>query len=146
MSETTQRSAIPEAHLPGSDVLIYSSDKRFIHHHRAILLSIGFAPIAVTTLEAALAALRVMVIELVIVDEEAGAVETQTVLKRAKDDGQNIPVLVVSQSSEGELRQQALDLGAAGYLDRPAFQDDVVRALLAHCSRGGNPSWGPLPN
>lgn len=132
--------------MPGSYILVFSSDKGFIGHHRAILLSIGFAPIAVTTLEAALAVLRTMAIELAIVDEEAGALETKRILQRARDGRQDVPVLVISQNSDTELRRQALELGAAGYLDRPAFQDDVVRALLAHCARSGNPLWGPHQN
>ncbi len=146
MSGTTPKPPIPDAYWPGLDVLIFSNDKEFIDHHRAILLSIGFAPITATTLEAALAILGVMAIELVIVDEQAGALETLRILKQAGDVGQSVPVLVVSQSSDTELRRQALELGAECYLDRPAFQDDVVRVLLAHCTRGGSPLWGPQQN
>lgn len=146
MSEATQKSRIPDTQMPGSNVLIVSSDRGFIDHHRAILVSIGFAPITAPTLEAALAVLRVTMVELAIVDDEAGTLEALRILKRARNEGQNVPVLVVGRGSDEELRRQAMELGAAGYLERPAFQDDVVRALLAHCARGGNPLWGPHPN
>ena len=146
MSEATQKSRIPDTQMPGSNVLILSSDRGFIDHHRAILVSIGFTPITAPTLEAALAVLRLMVIELVIVDEETGPLGTQRILKRAGDGEQNVPVLVVGRGSDGELQRQARELGAVGYLDRPAFQDDVVRALLAHCARWGNALWEPHQN
>ena len=146
MSEATPKSLSPGTYLPGSDVLIFSNDKGFIDHHRTILLSIGFAPITVGTLEAALAVLRVIAIELVIVDEESGALESRSILKGAMDNGLSVPVLVVGQNFNTESRRQALDLGAVAYLDRPAFQDDVVRALLVQCSRRGIPLWGPQYN
>lgn len=122
--------SVQEQYLPGLDVLVFSNDLGFISHHRSILLSIGFVPIVATTLKATLAVLRSQTIELVIVDEEAGPQETQRILKQARDNSPKVPVLVVSSSSQAELRRQALDLGAAGYLDRSAFQDDVVQALL----------------
>lgn len=146
MSETTPESPNRNAYLPGSNVLVFSNDKGFIDHHRSILLSIGFVPITATTLDAALTVLRIMVIELVIVDEQAGTYETLRALKQGGDGGESVPVLFVSQSSDAASQCQAPDLGSAGYLDRPAFQDDVVRVLLAHCNRGGNPLWGPQKN
>ena len=146
MSETTQNYLAPDTYEIGSNVLIFSSDRGFIDHHRAILVSIGFVPITVNTLEAALAILRMMVIELVIVDERAGVQETERILKRAGDDGQNVPVLVVSTGADTELPIQAIKLGSAFYLSRPAFQDDVVRALLAHCDHCGHPLWDPQQN
>ncbi len=146
MSETTQNYLTSDTHEIGSSVLIFSSDKGFIDHHRTILLSIGFVPITVNTLEAAVAILRMLVIELVIVDEDADVLETQGILKRAADEGQNVPVLVVSTGADAELPLQAIKLGSAFYLNRPAFQDDVVRALLAHCDRCGHPFWEPQQN
>lgn len=146
MSKAIPKSLLPESYVPGTDVLILSSDREFINHHRAILLSIGFVPITATTLEAALAVLRMIVIELVIVDEEAGTPESQSILIQARNNGQRVPVLVVSQRFDPQSRREALELGAAAYLDRPAFQDDVVQALLAHCTRRGNTLWGPQHN
>lgn len=146
MSDTTPKLQLPDAQMLGSDVLILSSDRGFINHHREVLLSIGFVPVTATTVDAAIAVMRWMVIELVIVDEQIGVAETQNVLDYSRGDVRSIPVLVVGQASDVELRRRALELGAANYLDRPAFQDDVVRALLAHCSRRGNPLWGPQLN
>ncbi len=146
MSETTQNYLAPDMYEIGSSVLIFSGDRGFIDHHRAILLSIGFVPITMNTLEAALAVLQVMVIELVIVDEGTGVLETQRILKRAGDDGQNVPVLVISAGADAELQPQAFELGSVFYLNRPAFQDDVVRVLLAHCDRCGHPLWDPQQN
>lgn len=142
----TTKSIYPETYIPGSDVLILSSNREFIKHHREILRSIGFVPITATSLEAALAVLRMVVIELVIVDEEGGLLATQEILKRARENRRSVPVLVVDRNSDAELRRQALKLGAAGYVDRPAFQDDVVGALLAHFARRRNPLWAPQPN
>jgi len=137
------KSLIPAQLLPGCDVLIFSNDLGFITHHRSILLSIGFVPIVATTLEAALAVLRLIAIELVIVDEGAGVQETQRILKQNRDDSPKVPVLVVSSSCNAELRRQALDLGAAGYLDRSALQDDVVQALLPDRPLRGDTLQGP---
>jgi DNA-binding response OmpR family regulator len=146
MSETIPRFFTSDEHLPDTEVLIFSSNAKFIDNHFNMLLSLGFVPITVTTLEAAVVILRMTVIELVIVDEETGVPETQSLLGWVRDNRQGVPVLVVSQRSNDVLRHQALELGAAGYLDRPVFQDDVVQAILAHCARGGNPLWGPQFN
>lgn len=146
MSDATRKSHVPDTQLLGSDVLILSSDREFINHHREILLSIGFVPVTATTADAAIAVLHWMVIELVIVDEQIGVAETQDILDCSRSDGRSVPVLVVSQRPDAELRRQAVKLGGAYFLDRPAFQDDVVRALLAHCAPHGNPLWGPQLN
>lgn len=135
--------SIQEQYLPGLDCLVFSNDLGFISHHRSILLSIGFDPIVATTLKASLGVLRSKAIELVIVDEEAGTQETQRILKQARDSSPKVPVLVVSSSSCEQLRRQALDLGAAGYLDRSALQDDVVQALLPDRPLRKDSSQGP---
>jgi DNA-binding response OmpR family regulator len=145
MSETTIF-PIPNAYNHGFAVLIFSSDKSFVDHHRTILLSIGFVSITVAELEEALAILRLTAIDLVIVDRDAGVQETVQVLERARDGWCSIPVLVVSQVFDAELQRLAMELGAAGYLDHPAFQDDVVRALLPNRSRTGTSMWGPQQN
>jgi len=135
--------SVEEQYLPGLDVLVFSNDLGFITHHGSILLSIGFVPIVATTLKATLATLRSKAIELVIVDEEAGVQETQRILKQARENSPKVPVLVVSSSSHAESRRQAVDLGAAGYLDRSALQDDVVQALLPDRPRRRESSRGP---
>ncbi|MEJ2009379.1 MAG: response regulator [Acidobacteriota bacterium] len=135
--------SIPDPYTPGLDVLIFSNNLGFISHHRSILLSIGFVPIIATTLKATLAVLRSTALELVIVDEEAGVQQTQRILERIRDDSPKVPVLVVSPSSDAELRRQALDLGAAVYLDRSALQDDVVQALLPDRPLRGDSLQGP---
>lgn len=145
MSEASPKFLFPNVNAPGFDILIVSDDRAFIDHHRAILLSIGFVPIAASTVEAALTVLGMRIIELVIVDEAGRIEETQRFLKQVQNDGQ-APVLVVSPNFDPELRRQALALGAAEYLDRPAFQDDVVRVLLDFCSRRKISAWGPQQN
>lgn len=146
MSEMTARFPVPNTYNPGFDVLIFSGTKPFIDHHRTILLSVGFVPITANTLEAALAILRMTVIDLVIVDEATGVSETLKILESAGDGWRKIPVLVVSQGFDAKLQRLAMELGAAGYLDHPAFQDDVVRALLPNRDHAGTSLWGPQQN
>ncbi|MEJ2009276.1 MAG: hypothetical protein P8Z30_14165 [Acidobacteriota bacterium] len=141
-----EKSFVPAPFNPGLDVVIFSSNWDFIDHHREVLLSIGFGPIAATTPEATLAVLRLTAIELVIVDERVGVPETRRILKQTGNDSPKVPVLVVSSSFNAELRRQALELGAAGYLDHPALQDDVVLALLPDRALTGNSLWGSLQN
>jgi len=146
MSDPVPKPLLPESYIPGSDILIFSGNPEFVEHHRAVLLSIGFVPIAANTMGAALAIMRLMLIELVIVDGEAETLEIQSILRRARDDWPSVPVLVVDQNPDVEFARQVLNLGAADYLDRPALQDDVVRALLIHCASVGNRMWEPQPN
>lgn len=146
MSKPTPEFPIPDTFNPGFDVLIFSSDKEFVNHHRSILLSVGFVPLTAPTLEDALAILMTTVIDLVIVDDGAGLTETTQILERAREGWRGIPVLVVSKGIDAELQRLAAKLGAAGYLDHPAFQDDVVRALLPNRSRTATRLWGPQQN
>lgn len=145
MSQAQQKPFIIGTYIPGIDVMVSSHDPEFIEHHRAILLSIGFAPITATNLDAALAILRVMAVELVIVDAETGPQETRKIVEQAKGDVRPVPVLVVGRNADEESRRQALSLGAADYLDHPAMQDDVVQAILPDRPRTRNSSWGPQP-
>lgn len=142
----TARFPTPDTYNPGFDVLIFSRDKSFLEHHRASLLSIGFVPITATTLEASLAVIRMTVIDLVIADEEAGVAETLRILERAGDGWCKIPVLVVGQGFDAESQRLALETGAAGYLNHPAFQDDVLRALHPNRDRTRTSLWGPRQN
>lgn len=146
MKRTQPKPFIVGPYLPGIDVMVYSNDAGFIDHHRAILLSIGFAPITATSVEMALAILRLMAIELVIVDGETGVPETRRIVKQARREGRHVPVVVVGRKSDEESRRQALELGAVDYLDHPAMQDDVVRAILPDRPLTRDSLWGPQQN
>lgn len=143
MKQAQSKPFIVGPYIPGIDVMIHSCSGSFIDHHRAMLLSIGFAPITTTNLETALAILHVMAIELVIVDGETAIQETQKILEYAMSDGRKVPVLVVGQDAGDEPRRRALALGAADYLDHPALQDDVVQAILPDRPRRSKASLRP---
>lgn len=142
----TSKPLLTKEQIPGFDVVIFSSDRSFIDHHRSVMLSVGLVPITANTLEAALIILQLMHIALVVIDERCEALETEGLIAQAKDSGRHVPVLIVRQDSDAKLAGQALTLGATDYLDHPMFPDDVVRILLAHCASGGNSLWGLQQN
>lgn len=132
MSSMTQESFIPNKgeDVPGCAVLIFSTDRTFIEHYRVLFRSLGFSPVTVTTPEAALAILRLMVVALVVVDFEDGPFDSRQILEGARSTQYYAPVLVIGRKSDQDFREQALALGAADYLDHPAHPDDIIHALL----------------
>ena len=116
--------------MPGCAVLIFSPDRSFIEHYCGMFMSLGFKPVIATTVEAAVALLRLLVVALVVVDEESGKIESGQILRRSRDMQYHAPVLVFGGRSDPDFRCQALALGAADYLDHPAFPGDIIHALL----------------
>lgn len=116
--------------MPGCAVLIFNANRAFIEHYCGMFVPLGFKPVIATTVEAAVAFLRLLVVALVVVDEENGKVESEQVLQHSRNMQYHAPVLVIGGRSNPDFRSQALALGAANYLDHPAFRDDVIHALL----------------
>lgn len=114
----------------GCAILIYSRDRAFLDYYRAMFLSLGLAPVTATTSEAALAILRLVIVAYVVLDEEAGHEGCRQVMHRACRTQRHAPVVVVSRKPDPDFQSQAMTMGAADYLNHPAFPDDFVHVLL----------------
>lgn len=128
----TQSSYILHKHedAPGCVVLIFSNDRSFINHYCKMFVSLGFKRLTATAPEATILLLRLLVVTLVILDQESGVPEGCRILKRVRHLQYHAPVLVVGRTSYPNFRHEALSLGAADYLDHPAFPKDVIHAFL----------------
>lgn len=126
----------------GCDVLIFSANKGFSDHHRAVFMSMGFRPITVATPEPALAILRLMVVVFAVVDQGVELSDSRRILERAREAQQHTPVLVIAQNPHPNSRRAALARGAAGYLNHPALRGDIVHALVASEARERRPADG----
>lgn len=60
--------------MPGCAVLIFSAERAFIEHYCGMFISLGFKPVAATTVDEAVAFLRLLVVAVVVVDRASGKV------------------------------------------------------------------------
>ncbi|MBW2619456.1 MAG: response regulator [Deltaproteobacteria bacterium] len=70
-------------------------------------------------------------IDLILTDINMPVMTGLELLRRLKEDEtqRSIPVIVISTEGSSERQEEALELGAAGYLQKP-FQPEEVRSLL----------------
>lgn len=78
-----------------------------------------------------LALLEVLRPDVAIIDVGMPVLDGIGVLRRARDDGVDIPILVLSLHDERAMVQAALGLGARGYVLKDNAADEVVSALRA---------------
>lgn len=82
-------------------------------------------------------------------------VDGLTVLRRIRERGSDLPVLLLTARDAVESRVEGLDLGADDYLTKPFATQELLRAC-GHCCAGVEPSsprcwlwrtcaWTPLP-
>lgn len=121
--------------VPGFPVLIFSADRVFIEHYCGMFISLRFKPVVATTVGEAVVFLRLLVVAVVVVDGASGKIESGQILRHSRNMQYHAPVLVIGGGSNPDFRSEALALGAADYLDHPAFPEDIIHLLL--------PSHGP---
>ena len=114
----------------GCAALIFSSDQAFLDYYRSMIVSLGLTPMTALTSESALGILRMKRVALVVVDEGRGASACRQVLEGVRKFQKRPAVLAISPYGDSLFRAEALKLGVADFLGRPAVRDDFLRALL----------------
>lgn len=78
------------------------------------------------------------VYELIILDIMLPKLDGFSVLKAIREDGQNVPVLLLSAKSETSDKVEGLDYGADDYLTKPFDTDELLARIRAMTRRKGD--------
>ncbi|MBI4166607.1 MAG: response regulator [Acidobacteria bacterium] len=113
--------------------LIVGHDRQFIDYYRRALHALGFTTMIVSTHEAALSRLRLLVFDLVVLDETKGASQCRFLLEHSRKLQPAPPVLVVTRGDERELDADVLQAGAVDYVKDPASPSEIARKLGGEC-------------
>jgi two-component system nitrate/nitrite response regulator NarL len=74
--------------------------------------------------------------DVALLDLRMPTLDALAVLRRLRDEGVDIPVVLVSAFTQPQIVEQALEAGAAGYLSKDAAREEIVVALDAAALRG----------
>ena len=113
----------------GGYVLVVGEDPIFLDYYRQIFQNLGFIPLTVQSYEGALACLRLLVFDFVVVDQGGKGFEGRCILDRVKELEQRASVLIVTRCPDEGCCLKAIELGAVDYLPDPVTITDIARMV-----------------
>ena len=147
MSESVR--PVPEITLPaatGQPVLVVDDDPQTLRYVRRTLSGAGYAPILTGDPEEALRLMEERPPDLVLLDlmlPDADGIELmRDILANAQ-----VPVILLSANSRGQVMERAFESGAADYIVKPFSPTELVARVRAALRRrvGSDPSVSPEP-
>lgn len=127
--EVAQR--IPEE--VGGYVLIVGTDQRFLAYYRDIFQRLGFTPLAGTSYESAVASLRLVVFDFIVVPQSRLVFEGRFVMEDDWMLNDRTCVLIITKANGSDRRLGEPNLGGTvEYLRDPVAVPEMVRAITTH--------------
>jgi DNA-binding response OmpR family regulator len=127
----------------GVPVILLVDDESAITDNLAPLLRrAGFEVIVEHDGEAALARLRTAAPDLVVLDVLLPGIDGRAVLRRARQEHRQMPIILLTRVGESGERAMALEEGADDYLNKPFDPHELVARIRAVLRRG-RPASGP---
>ena len=117
---------------PELRTLLVDEDPSDIRYYYGILRALGHDVQICGSYESALAVLDQENFDMVVVGQGSPAFEGREVLARALEINPATPVLVVARTLDIDCFLEALEMGAADYLERCAAPRDFMRAVDTH--------------
>jgi two-component system KDP operon response regulator KdpE len=112
-------------------VLVVDDEPAILRFLRAGLGSQGYFVIEADSGHAALDALRKNRVDLIVLDLGLPDIDGIEVIKRIRDDGSTVPIIVLSSREDEAAKVKALDLGADDYLTKPFGMDELLARARA---------------
>ncbi len=115
-------------------VLVVDDEPAIRRFLRTSLRAEGYDPVEAETGEAALAALRGRV-DIVVLDLGLPGISGLDVIRRLREQGSVVPIIVLTSRTDEAGKVEALDLGADDYVTKPFGVDELlarIRAALRH--------------
>lgn len=108
-------------------ILIAEEDPTFAMYLSILLNRMGFDVIPVESGAKAMILLGIIMPDVLLLGIKTPHVEGLKVINRIKQDTRtsSIPVIIISEESDGEIRQECLRLGCSGFLTRPVELADL---------------------
>jgi two-component system, OmpR family, KDP operon response regulator KdpE len=112
-------------------VLIVDDEPAILRFLRAGLGSQGYFVIDAQSGQAAIDALRRNRVDLIVLDLGLPDIDGLEVIRRIRDDGSAVPIIVLSSREDEAAKVRALDLGADDYLTKPFGMDELLARIRA---------------
>ncbi len=116
--------------LPTKRVLIVDDEPNVRLMLRTALESVGYTVTEAADGQASLASLRSDGADLVLLDLQMSGLDGMEVLRRLRDDGDDVPVVVVTAHGSVPTAIRAMELGALDFLAKPIEPSVLRRTVL----------------
>jgi DNA-binding NtrC family response regulator len=137
LSGITGRNVARPPHIaPGSRVLLVEDDLPDLHYYLGILEAAGCDVVACASYGEAVCYLKADNFEFVVVNQGSYAFEGRCVLERAIELDRHTPVLVLAPCLDMKCYLDAMQLGAADYLEKPVAPENLMWVLETYLPRG----------
>lgn len=117
---------------PKFRTLLVDEDPSDIRYYYGVLRAIGHEVVICQTYAEALALLERETFDMAVVGQGSPAFEGRQVLVRALEINPQTPVLVVARTLDIDCYLEAMEIGAADYLERCAAPRDFMRSVDSH--------------
>lgn len=116
---------------PIARTLLVEEDPSNVRYYYGVLRALGHEVVVSTSYAEALATLERENFDMVVVAQGSPAFEGRQVLSRALEINPEMPVLVVARTLDIDCYMEAMEMGAADYLERCAAPRDFMRSVDA---------------
>lgn len=117
---------------PSLRTLLVDEDPSDVRYYYGVLRAMGHEVMICQSYEEALALLERGPFDMVLVGQGSPAFEGRQVLVRALEINPQMPVLVVARTLDIDCYLEAMEIGAADYLERCAAPRDFMRSVDSH--------------
>ena len=120
---------------PSLQILVVDDEPPIRRFLRASLGAQGHQTVEAEDVTAALAQLRRNAIDVVVLDLGLPGIDGFEFIRRVRESGSNLPVIVLSSRADEAGKVQALDMGADDYVTKPFGVDELlarIRAAIRH--------------
>lgn len=113
-------------------VLVVDEDLNDLLYYSAVLQHEGYDVRSLASYQEGVASFDNEAFDLVIVSQGTAAFEGRTVLVRAFDQDQGLPVFVLSRSSDIDCYLEAMQMGAFDYREKPLAASELAEMVGRH--------------
>lgn len=126
------KSASKNPRLVHGKVLLVDESPRDLQYYAAILQGQGHEVRAVPSYAEGWLALEKEHFDFIIVSQGSREFEGRVLLQRATEIERHLPVLILTDSLDMGCYLEAMQLGAADYLEKPVLPSELVRLIETH--------------
>lgn len=123
---------VPTYGRPTSRTLLVDEDPSDVRYYFGILRALGHEVVVAGSYAEALAVLERENVDLAVVAQGGPAFEGRPVVAKALEINREMPVIVVARTLDIDCYLQAMEMGAADYLERCAAPRDFMRSVDAN--------------
>lgn len=119
--------------LPRGRILLVDEEQKDLRYFATLLGSMGYSFRANMNYREAEERLRLERFDLIIVSQSSPAFETHYLIELALERNRHTPVVVLTRCLEMKSYLEAMQRGAADYIEKPVAPEEFERIVATHC-------------